>query len=373
MKKFLLKGLFLFVIGCSVISCSDDDDNGGDPSGPDHFIPTSGAYILNSGSKDKIAGTLAYYDRTYSSTTAISDIFTNLNKIELGNTANDMVIYGSKMYIAMTNSNCIYITDLGGKILKYSDGKDAIIRPVTADNKPQQPRYAVADGGKVYVSMYSGHVARIDTTSMVIDKQASTGGTYPEQLTIVNSKLYVTNSGYGKGKTVGIIDLNTFADATTIETVLNPTRITKDKNNNIYVISMGNYGDIPSALQRINPADNTISTIGTGVATYMRPAGDRLLLINEVYDANWKLTVNLQYYDIIQQKVVKESFVKPGDQADLSRAFSLSVDPSNNDIYVGTSDYTTYGTMNVFDKSGNYKGYFKTGGVNPMGAYFITK
>ena len=46
------------------------------------------------------------------------DTFMNVNEKGLGDTANDMIVYGSKMYIAVYGSSIIEVTDLSGKSIK---------------------------------------------------------------------------------------------------------------------------------------------------------------------------------------------------------------------------------------------------------------
>lgn len=374
MKKNLLKCVFFTMLSLTLFSCSDDDKDNIVPF--DFDISNTGLYVLNSGSKGaNIPATLIYFDANKNNSQSVKDVFKNQNGIELGYGGQDMVVYGSKMYITVTQSNCIYVTDKKGKLLKYSDGSAAVIKPLNSSNQPQQPRSAIAHSGNVYVSTYDGDILRIDTTSMTIDKQVATGGTYPEEVTIVNNKLYTVISDYmgkGTGKNVSVINLASFTKESDIPVVVNPTKIASDKNGNIYVISSGNYTDIPSALQKIAAGTSTSTTLGTDVATNMEVAGDKLLLMKEVYDFETKKsTTALSYYDIKTNKIVDKSFVEEG-KADLSNTYNITVDPATNNIYLATSDYKNEGSMHIFDGYGKYIQSFKTGGINPMGAYFVT-
>ncbi|MBK5720575.1 hypothetical protein JGH11_06795 [Dysgonomonas sp. Marseille-P4677] len=370
MKNILLKGLFLSLLVCAFIACDSDNDS----PWTEPEITTSGVYVLNSGSSGlKVGGSLTYYD--YKTGSVTKDIFTNKNGIELGNGAQDMVIYGSKMYISVTKSNCIYVTDKTGKLLKNNEGKDAIIKPMNNSNQPQQPRSVIAHAGYVYVSTYDGDIVRIDTTAINIDKKTATGGTYPEEMTIVNNKLYTVISDYlgtGIGKVLSVINLSSFSKDSDIAVALNPTKIKSDKNGNIYIISNGNYVDVPSSLQKIAAGSNIVTTIGTDAATNMEIAGDKLLLMKEVYNSETKKsTTALSYYDIKENKIVNKSFVEEG-KADLTNTYNITVDPLTNNIYMATSDYKNEGNMHIFNGNGGYVKSFKTGGINPMGAYFIT-
>lgn len=371
MKKILLKSVLCAMLTFALSSCSNDDDT----PWIEPEVTTTGIYVLNSGSSSaKISAALTYYNPETGIIT--KDVFTNKNGIELGDGGQDMIVYGSKMYITMTKSNCIYVTDKTGKLLKDKDGNNAIIKPLNNNSQPQQPRSAIAHGGKIYASTYDGDIIRIDTTLLVIDKKVATGDTYPEEVTIVNNKLYTVLSSYpgkeNKGRTVVVINLDSFTKEGDIEVAENPTKITSDKNGNIYVISNGNYADIPSALQKIAAGTTTVTILGTSVATNMEAAGDKLLLMNEVYDfGTGKSTVSLSYYDINTNKIVDKSFVEDG-KADLSNTYNITYDPVTKNIYIATSDYKNEGNMHIFNESGKYINSFKTGGINPMGAYFVT-
>lgn len=368
MKKIFLKGFIFSMLSLAFIAC--DSDNDIDWVEPE--VTTTGVYVLNSGSGGTVGAKLSYYD--YETSTLTKDVFANRNGIELGNGGQDMLVYGSKMYITMTKSNCIYVMDKTGKLLKNKDGNDIIIKPLNSKEQPQQPRSAVAHGGKVYISTYDGDIIRIDTASFAISKVV-TGSVYLEEMTIVNNKLYTVISDYtgaGIGKSVSVINLNSFTKEPEITVTQNPTKITSDKNGNIYVISNGNYNDISSTLQKINPTTNSVTTIGTDVATNMEVVGDKLLLMKEVYDyVEKKSTTYLSYYDINTNKIIDKSFVEEG-KADLASTYNITYDPVAKNIYMGTSDYKNEGNMHIFNENGKYIKSFKTGGINPMGAYFLT-
>lgn len=369
MNQFLLKAIFFSIITLGFVSCSSDDDE----PWIEPEVTTTGVYILNSGKMGDDNANLGYYDLSKNVDT--KNIFTNQNSQPLGDSGQDMVIYGSKMYISVTGSNKIYITDLKAKLLKYSNGASAIIDPKNDKNEPEGPRFLAADGGKVYVSLKTGYVARIDTATLTIDKKVKVGS-YPEQIIATNNKLYVANSGYGYDNTVSVIDLNSFTETKKIDVVVNPNFLVKDNNNNIYVLSWGRTwggANIKSSLQKLNATSEEVTALGTDIATKMamNRSKDKIYIINEVYDSNWNLTINLSYYDLKTNKHVKTSFVTATGNIDLSKAYSISVDPVNGNIYIGTSDFSNTGDMYIFSENGTFISKFDTGGLNPMGAYFV--
>lgn len=370
MNQFLLKAIFFSIITLGGVSCSSDDDE----PWVEPEVTTTGVYILNSGKMGDDNANLGYYN--LSTNVYTKNVFTNQNSQPLGDSGQDMVIYGSKMYISVTGSNKIYITDLKGKLLKYSNGTSAIIDPKNDKNEPEGPRFLAADGGKVYASLKTGYVARIDTATLTIDKKVKVGS-YPEQIIAANNRLYVANSGYGYDNTVSVIDLNNFTETKKIDVVVNPNFLVKDNNNNIYVLSWGRTwggANIKSSLQRLNATSEEVTSLGTDIATKMamNRSKDKIYIINEVYDSNWNLTINLSYYDLKTNKHVETSFVTATSNVDLSKAYSISIDPVNGNIYIGTSDFSNTGDMYIFSENGTFISKLDTGGLNPMGAYFVS-
>ena len=66
------------------------------------------------------------------------------------------------------------------------------------------------------------------------------------------------------------------------------------------------------------------------------------------------------------------SFLKDAPESFSTAAiYLLEVDEETGDIYVGTSDYVTNGTMYRFDANGNLKNTFDAGGINPSMMVFM--
>ena len=369
MKKNLLYGILFSVLTLGFAACSDDEDN---EPWVEPELTTEGVYILNSGGNGNNNSTLGYYNPETKVYTP--NVFQNQNNnLLMGDVGNDMVIYGSRMYILATNANKIYITDLKGKLLTYSNGTDAVISPKIVNNEPSGPRFATAYGGKVYVSTKAGYVARIDTTSLAIDKTVKVGAN-PEQMTVLDNKLYVANSGYGSGNTVSVVDLSSFTELKQIDVALNPTPITSDKNGNIYIVSFGNYTTIKSSFQKLNPTREEVTVIATDVATKitMNKDKDKLFILKEVWGAEGAAH-EITYYDVNSEKIETTPYFQlPSSAGSLGKAYSMSVDPISGDVYIGAGDSRANGDMYVFSADGTYKDKFDTQGLYPIGAYFVT-
>lgn len=322
-----------------------------------------GVYILNSGKYNSNNATLDYYDPNTKSLK--TKVFSSVNGKGLGDTANDMLIYGSKMYIAVDVSNTIEIMDLNAKSLKTISPKDD-------SGQPQSPRYLAAYEGKVYVTLFDGHLAAIDTTSMEIVQKTKVGPN-PYQVCEVGGKLYVANSGgYNtvKDSTLSVVDPVSFTEEKKIVVGLNPMYLGADSDGELYVMCGGNFTDVKASLKRVDLKAGTSTSIYTNDNIMMCLANDNLYVIQSENDANWQ-PVNSQYvaYNAKTDTEISKNFITDGTV--VSGAYSLKANPTTGEIYIGTSDYVNTGDMLIFSSEGKKIDQLSLSGLNPMGAYFI--
>lgn len=320
--------------------------------------PVSGYYFLNSGKFGNNNASLYFYKEDG---TLEADVFKTKNGRGLGDSAQDMIVYGNKMYIAMYNSGTIEVTDLEGKSIKQ----------IKAEDSPLQPRALIADGGYVYASLYNGYVARLDTIDFNINKTAV--GRNPEQMVIAKNQLYVANSGgldhnteVGYDKTVSVVNLESFTETRKIEVGTNPCSMQVDSKENVYVISMGNYEDIPNMLQVIDPDTDEVTVIGN--ATEMTMLNDKIYMYYSQYDANWNQTITFYVYDTDKAETT-EGFISDG--SNVAKPYKICSDPKNNSIMVMESDYTSNGDVYIFNEAGALRNKVEVG-LNPMKGVAVT-
>lgn len=323
-----------------------------------------GFFVLNSGKMNSNNATLDYYDPNTKELK--SKVFSSINKRNLGDIANDMLIYGSKMYIAVSNSNTIEITDLNAKSLKTISPKDAT-------GQPQSPRYFTAYEGQVYVTLFDGHLAAIDTTSMTITRQVKVGPN-PYQVRAVNDKLYVANSGgYNtvQDSTLSVVDPVSFKEEKKIVVGLNPMYMGVDSDNEIYVVCGGNFANIKSSIQRVNLNLGTSTSIYTNDNIVMSLTNDKLYVINSQNDANWQpINTKFSLYDTKADKTISDNFITDGTV--VNKPYSISTNPLTGEIYIGTSDYVNTGDVFIFSSEGKKLNQIAVSGINPMGVYVMT-
>lgn len=359
MKSITIK-LFLFsvVILAAFTSCTKDDEPQSNPE------ITTGMYILNQGKFGLNNSTLTYFD--VNTNVATTDIFQIKNNVPLGDTGQDIIRYGSKLYIAMYKSSVLHVINAQtGLLLKT-------ISLVNSANEPYSPRSMATANGKIYMSMYSGYVAQFDTLSLSIEKTVIVGKN-PEGIAYANNKIYVANSGgmaAVKDSTVSVIDPATLTVQRNIKVVINPQKIEVDTQGDLYVISNGNYGNIPVTLQRIEAGTEKVTKIPGFTPFNMTLDGNTLYMFSYEYDANWNVA-NKRYvkYNVATEQVENSAFI--ASDAIKEVPFSIDVNPVTKDIFIAESDYVNSGKMYCFGADGKLKYTFTTG-LNSAKAIFVT-
>ena len=341
------------MMALSFTSCNKDD--GEELEEP--VVPSEYVFVLNSGNMGNNNASLSMYDMKDG--TVVKGIFEAKNGRRLGDTGQDIIVYGSKMYIAVYGESTIEVTDLEAKSISQIKTEG-------------QPRFFTAHAGKVYVTYYDGYVARLDTTSLAVDSKVRVGRN-PEQLTVSGNKLYVANSGgldynteAGYDKTVSVVDLATFTETKKIEVVLNPTEIESDAAGNVYVISKGNYWDVPNTLQKINTQTDAVSVVNGIEGTIFTTAGNTLYTIY----SQWGVDEILYYsYNTSSNTVLSSNFIGNTKIAD---PYQINYDLNCESLFISTSDYVNSGDVYIFDKSNNFVNKFEVG-LNPMKAVYVKK
>ena len=364
MKRFTFCLLAAALMAFTAVSCSDDEpyiDEPGNGDGPAYEESTVGLFVLNSGKMGNNNAALSYYD--FATKQVSTGVFEVANGKKLGDTGNSMVVYGKKMYIAVTNSAMIFVTDLKGNLLKEIT--------VAGESANMSPRQLAKVDGKVYVSFMEGYVGAIDTASLSV--KTVKVGPMPEGMAYSNKKVYVANSdGYNwpYGKTVSVIDPTSFTVTKTLEVSNNPQTLHVAANNTLYLICWGDYGDVPAKLQKINTSNDVVTTVEDVVPTNMTVGKDGIAyILSSVYDADWNQTITYYTFDTAKGKITGE-FVS---SADVPNGYCISADDLTGNVYIGTSDYVNNGDVYIIAPDGQIINKFDTGAMNPIAICPIRK
>lgn len=326
---------------------------------------TSGALVLNNGNWGSNDSNISFFDIENNMVT--ENVFEKVNGTALGDLGQDILIYGSKAYVAVCNSGVIFAIDknsfkITGKIVEKSGGS------------PLSPRHLLAKDGYVYVTYYEGYVGQIDTSSLQV-KNLSKVGSNPEGIASSGNELYVANSGGMNypvyDKTVSVIDISSMKVTGTIEVGTNPCDMVSDLKGDIYVLCIGNYGDDTGSIIKIDHSSHSIQKIsGTEHPSVLTILDNTIYLLQVKYDSSWNAVKDLIMIDVNTGSCTG-SFFPGGDTP--QDAGTLSADPLSGLLFVGRSDYVHTGNMNVYEtSSGVLKTSFSTGGLNPWKVAFLT-
>lgn len=330
------------------------------------IVDTKGIYVLCEGNMGGGNSAISYYD--IEKKTTVKDYYQQVNGTKLGETANDLKVYGSKMY-------CV-VSGVQGEAKSFIDIMDAATAktikriPLNTTNNGLMPRFITFHGNKAYVSRYDGVISRIDTTTLNIDGELQlkngddkAGGL--EGLAVANGKLYVTNSahsGYPKGlkDKVTVINLSTFTKTKDITVTYNPIRIAAAANGDLVVVSWGNYGNILPSIQRINSVTDEVT------GTYDPNVGAIHIFNNQALLAtDWG--TSLLSFDVASGKIGASPIT---DGTTFNNAYAITTNSFDQSFVVSDGDYAgSADKAYVFGKDGKLKYSFNPGPLAQTAAF----
>ena len=367
----LLSHLMLTVLMLTAVSCREEVvifiPEEVEITAP-QYTSIQGFYLLNEANKGSNKATLDYYNmRTGRYTRNIFSIANPNVPKEMGDVGNDLGIYGSKLYAVINCSNKIDVMDKNtvkkiGQIdipncrfIKFYDGY----------------AYVTSYAGPVIITPnyeQQGYVAKVDTATLqVVDKCLV--GFQPDELDIINDKIYVANSGGymvpNYENTISVIDINTFTEEKRIEIDINLQCCRADKHGNLWISSRGDYYDHPSRLFVYDTRhERLLKTFDTEVSS-MWLDGDSLYVIG----VQWSYVTmhNGISYALINTsslEVVSEHFITDGTEQEITMPYGVAVNPITKEIYVtDAKDYVSPGRLYCFSPEGVKQWDVRTGDI----------
>lgn len=332
----------------------------------DSLAVIKGFYLLNEGNMGSNKASLDYY--SYITGIYSRNIFAERNPNvtkELGDVGNDLKIYGSKLYAIINCSNLVEVMDAATGV------------HITTIEIPNC-RYICFNKDKAYVSSYAGpvqignkqlgFVAEIDTATLQITRKVTVGYN-PEEMAIIDNKMYVANSGGylvpDYDNTLSIIDLDSFTEIKKVEVAINMHRVRADKYGDLYLSTRGDYYTMPANLFLFDVETQTIKK------TFDIPVGNMCIVGDSAYlysvGFNWNTGLDEISYaliDIKSEEVLSRSFIADGTESLIKLPYGIAVNPNNKEIFVtDAGDYVSPGTLYCFDKTGHLKWKQTTGDI----------
>ncbi|MEY8684899.1 YncE family protein [Bacteroides sp. AN502(2024)] len=351
------------------VACDDMEDKPftsgiiGDPE----ETGTAELYVLCEGLFNQNNSSLARF--SFGNQQMVRDYFQTVNHRGLGDTANDMAMYGSKIYVIVNISSTVEVIDFRtGTSLKQ-------IQMQAENGSSRQPRYIAFHKEKAYVCSYDGTVARIDTTSLAIEAITSVGRN-PDGICVQNEKLYISNSGgldhssgLGVDHTVSVVDITTFKEIHQITVGPNPGKIVAGPDETVYVVTRGEdveTGDYDFI--KIDCRTNKV-THSNEKAQNFAIDGDIAYLYNYNYTTQ---TSSIKMFNLKTEETIRENFITDGTV--IKTPYGISINPYSNNVYITEArDYTTYGDLLCFNQQGQLIFRLNNIGLNPNTIVFSDK
>lgn len=363
LKNIFYTALCLLLLGTAFVACSDDETPDFNDNGSKVELPARRAFIMYEGSWGGNNAGISFYAPAKDAK-FISDIYYTQNGVRMGDLANTMIEHDNNLYVIVGGSK--YVTRLnsaGVEEARHSFGSNE-----------GEPRAIDAEDGFVYVTQYGGKVSKLNAKTLEV-VATFVGGDNLEGIAENDGKLYVANTykvdGSGNfiyNTEIMVIDATTMKQEKSLTVVENPEDIF-EIDDMIYVLSKGNYADVAPALQAINPRNGKVTNL-TDASKFAKANNGTFYCVRSAYDENWQLT-NSFYALNLTDKTEKPFLKNAPDSFSTAAIYMLEVDDETGDIYVGTSDYVTNGTIYRFDAAGNLTDTFDAGGINPTTMVFI--
>lgn len=342
------------------------------PGGPDLGAMPSGMYLLNEGNMGSNKASIDYVDfrNGYYARNLYAERNPSVVK-ELGDVGNDIQIYGSRLYAVINCSHKVEVMDA------------ATLRRIGQIDIPNC-RYIKFNRGNAYVTSYVGPVQinpdaqlgavyRVDTASLQVTGKC-TVGYQPDELEIIGDYIYVANSGGYRvpnyDRTVSVVEMYGMKQIEKIPVGINLHRIRADRYGKLWVTSRGDYNGVRSklfVLERENRFSSKMIVTDTLdiPCTEMCIDGDSLFF----YATEWSYVlernrVTYGIVDVRTKRLVSNSFITDGTEADIEIPYGINVNPDNGDIYLtDAKNYVSSGQLHCYSRQGRRKWSVRTGDI----------
>ena len=359
-KNLLFSVLCVLAISFSYTSCSSSDDDNLIDDGSTLNLPRTRAFFLNEGSYNMNNAGITFYAPNKDHD-KVNDIYQTQNKKGLGDTGQSII----------GHDNNIFVVVFGSSLLVKLNSACVEQKRLAFAEADGQPRYITETGGKLYVTLYSGKVAKIDPKELKIEGYVMVDSN-PEEIVENDGFLYVVNSGWGSGNTMSVINAAEFKLSKTITVAQNPFKVLESEDQ-IFVLAYGaSYPDpYTYPVQKVNVANGSTSLIANA-SNMCEHNGTIYFVYSETNWSTYETTNTFFSYNVKSGTLNNNTFFTdmPSELASES-IYMMEINPENGELYIGTSDYTTNGDIYRFNASKKFVEKFESGGVSPCGAVFF--
>jgi YVTN family beta-propeller protein len=342
----------LVLICLTFASCKKND-----PTISDNIHLKNGMMVMCEGLYQQNNSSLSFVN--FNTGESFNNFFLETSDRVLGDTGNDMKRYGGKIYAIMNGSSTVEVlSGVTGVSIKQID--------MTSNGVAKQPRSVAFYQDKILVSCYDGFVDVIDTSSLEVEQRIQVGSN-PEGLAVSNDKLFVANSGGlsfpNVDSTVSVINLSTFTEELKITVGKNPVGIEVDDDGDVYVITRGNFGSIPSRLNKVNPISYAVTHFTFDASSIARMNGDFLIGYSDFNTGDNQVGV----FNTVSDVMTNPSLL---DLSAVQTLYGITYHPGLDRIFISDAmDFVTTGYVFEFDGLGAQLDNYHVG-LNPSKIVF---
>lgn len=332
-------------------------------------------YILNEGVMGMGNSSIDFYD--FADGTYVTDAFPAANldvTLGLGDTGNDLAVYGGKLWAVMNGSDLVEVMDAS-----TMEHIRAIDVPVCRD---------IAFSGRyAYVTSWAGNVSddgdrtgmvyRIDINSLSIAGAVEVGY-QPEDIAALDGKIYVANSGGmtdGYDNRLSIIDEESFSLERAVEIAANICDIAPDAYGRLWISSPGDYYSVHSGIYVYDTVSGTVLKPESGAnilpewindirVSSMYSTGSHLWVLGN--ENEWDYTAGAGKYclytiDCQALTMTRTELSRTGAES-ISNPYGIWVSPDEKTIAItDAASYTEPGCILFLDANLNFVSSFQTG------------
>ena len=384
MKRYII---IYIVTLFSLVSCRTDDYivymEDEDTGVKTEQTEVLGMYVLCEGNMGSNKCTLDYLDLSSQDGTIhyLRNIYAerNPNEVkELGDVGNDAQIYGSRLWLVVNCSNKV-------EVLRASDAvKIGKVDVPNCRNVAFHKGYAYVTSyvGPVNVSQDAplGQVYKIDTLTLKT-VATITVGYQPEEMAVIDDKLYVANSGGYRApdydRTVNVINLNTFTEERKIDVAVNLHRCRADRYGQLWVTSRGDYYEEPSHLCWLQKDDSGQMQHKGRIdvpLSDMCIVGDSLYFVGVQFNyVTMRNERSMGIVNVRTHEVVTMQLTNAAEAQAMIQPYGVIVNPNERDFYLmDAKNYVSSGELLHFKADGTFDYKVRTGDI-PAHAVFLTK
>lgn len=204
-----------------------------------------GILILNEGLWQQNNASLSFHNTNTQETQ--HRVFYTVNGENLGDTATDLCRVGDTLFIVVSTSNTLY---------KVNKNTLKLYQQLVIPNGGDLRKMVYVNPQKAYISALTGKKVWI-INPQTMQVTGSFSASFPEQMRVINQKLYITQSNYPPNvKNDKILVYEVINDQYVGEIRLdveNATHLAVGANQQLWVVSTGNYTSNLGLLSNINP------------------------------------------------------------------------------------------------------------------------